>query len=140
MYDVMGFAVSGAPGGGNFNQLTALSTPLRVFQGVTDPGEIQDVALGDHTQPVHATATIRPRSDSAGLRSVRVVDPDTGETLYLDYRSGGGRDVGSVYAAPGGLNTPAGALSGVVHYAPGVVITAAHAGRCGRRPGARRRR
>src|SRR6478735_7360927 len=27
VYDVMGFAVSGAPGGGNFNQLTALSTP-----------------------------------------------------------------------------------------------------------------
>jgi hypothetical protein len=122
VYDVMGFAVSGAPGGGNFNQLTALSTPLRVFQGVTDPGEIQDVALGDHTQPVEATATIRPRTDGTGLRSVRVVDPDTGEALYLDYRSGGGRDVGSVYAARAGLNSS----SGVVSYAPGVVIAAAH--------------
>jgi len=122
VYDVMGFAVSGAPGGGNFNQLTALSTPLRVFQGVTDPGEIQDVALGDHTQPVQATATIKPRTDGSGLRSVRVVDPDTGETLYLDYRSAGGRDVGSVYAAQAGLSSP----SGVVSYAPGVVIGAAH--------------
>ncbi len=122
VYDVMGFAVSGAPGGGNFNQLTALSTPLRVFQGVTDPGEIQDVALGDHTSPVEATATIRPRTDGTGLRSVRVVDPDTGEALYLDYRSGGGRDVGSVYAAHAGLNS----TSGVVSYAPGVVIAAAH--------------
>src|SRR3954452_13160837 len=124
VYDVMGFAVSGTPGGGNFNQLTALSTPLRVFQGVTEPGEIQDVALGDHTQPVEATATIRSRTDSTGLRSVRVVDPDTGETLYLDYRSGGGRDVGSVYAARAGL----GSASGVVKYAPGVVISAAHSG------------
>ena len=122
VYDVMGFAVSGAPGGGNFNQLTALSTPLRVFQGVTDPGEIQDVALGDHTQPVEATATIRPRTDGTGLRSVRVVDPDTGEALYLDYRSGGGRDVGSVYAAHAGLDS----TSGVVSYAPGVVIAATH--------------
>jgi len=129
VYDVMGFAVSGAPGGGNFNQLTALSTPLRVFQGVTDPGEIQDVALGDHTQPVQATATIKPRTDSSGQRSIRVVDPDTGETLYLDYRSGGGRDVGSLYALPGGLNTQPGVVpSGVVRYAPGVVISAAHAG------------
>ena len=129
VYDVMGFAVSGAPGGGNFNQLTALSTPLRVFQGITDVGEIQDVALGDKTQPVHATATIKPRTDATGLRSVAVVDPDTGETLYLDYRSGGGRDVGSLYALPGGLNTPAGVLpKGVVQYAPGVVISAAHAG------------
>ena len=78
VYDVMGFAVSGAPGGGNFTQLTALSTPLRVFQGITDVGEIQDVALGDKTQPVHATATMKPRTDATGLRSVAVVDPDSG--------------------------------------------------------------
>src|SRR4051794_7721272 len=124
VYDVMGFAVSGAPGGGNFNQLTALSTPLRVFQGITDAGEIQDVPLGDETLPVHATATIKPRTDGTGLRSVRVVNPDTGETLYLDYRSGLGRDAGSLYAFQGGL----GSASGTVFYAPGVVISAAHSG------------
>ena len=56
---------------------------------------------------MHATATIKPRSDATGLRSVRVIDPDTGETLYLDYRSGGGKDAGSVYASNGGLNSPA---------------------------------
>ena len=39
IYDVMGFALAS-----RFNQLTALSTPFRVFQGITDPGEIQDVA------------------------------------------------------------------------------------------------
>ena len=102
--------------------LTALSTPYRVFQGITDVGEIQDVALGDKTQPVHATATIKPRSDATGLRSVSVVDPDTGKTLYLDYRSGGGKDAGSVYASgTHALDTG----SGLVRYAPGVVITAA---------------
>ena len=50
-------------------------------------------------RPVHATATIKPRSDGTGLRSVSVVDPDTGEPLYLDYRSGAGKDAGSAYAA-----------------------------------------
>ncbi len=31
-------------------QLTAISTPYRVFQGITDVGEIQNVALGDKTR------------------------------------------------------------------------------------------
>ena len=114
IYDVMGYALSGV------NQLTALSTPYRVFQGITDPGEIQDVALDDQTSPVHVTATIAPRSDDTGLRSLRVVDPDTGEALYLDYRSGTGQDAGSAYLAQWGLSSG----RGTVHYAPGVTITA----------------
>jgi hypothetical protein len=121
VYDVMGFALGG------FNQLTALSTPFRVFQGVTDAGEIQDVDLGTKTSAVHATATIKPRSDATGLRSVRVVDPDTGEALYLDYRSGTGDDVGAFYA-----DTTHGyylnSNSGPLHYAPGVTINAARGG------------
>jgi hypothetical protein len=121
VYDVMGFTVNGGPGGLPFPMLNALSTPYRVFQGITDPGEVQDVPLGDQTQPVHAVATIKPRTDGSGVRSVSVVDPDTGETLYLDYRSGGGKDTGSVYAlGTAALDTG----SGLLHYAPGVVITA----------------
>jgi hypothetical protein len=116
IYDVMGFAIEGV------DQLTALSTPYRVFQGVTDAGEVQDVDLGNGLSPVHVTATIKPRSDTTGLRSVRVKDPDTGENLYLDYRSGTGEDQGSAYAAGGGLSTP---NNGVLWYAPGVTINAA---------------
>jgi len=118
IYDVMGFAITGV------NQLTALSTPFRVFQGITRPGEIQAVDLGARTVPVRATATIRPRSDDAGTRSVRVVDPDTGRTLYLDYRSGTGQDAGSAYLARPSLSSS----KGSVRYAPGVVITAARSG------------
>jgi hypothetical protein len=116
VYDVMGFAL---PAG--FNMLTALSTPYRVFQGVTDPGEIQDVALGDRTQPVHLTATIKPRSDASGLRSLRVVNPDTDETLYLDYRAGTGTDVGAFYVGSPGLTSG----TGPVLYGKGVVLTGA---------------
>jgi hypothetical protein len=118
IYDVMGFALSGV------NQLTALSTPFRVFQGITDAGEIQDVALGDQSTAVHVSATIRPRSDATGLRSVRVSDPDTGEKLYLDYRSGTGQDDGSAYLDEWGLNSN----KGVVWYAPGVTVNAARSG------------
>ena len=103
--------------------LTALSTPYRVFQGITDAGEVQDVDLGNGLSPVHATATIKPRSDTTGLRSVRVKDPDTGEDLYLDYRSGTGRTRGR--------RTPAVGLprvgSNPIYYAPGVTINAARA-------------
>jgi hypothetical protein len=118
IYDVMGFALSGV------NQLTALSTPFRVFQGIVQPGEIQNVDLGTRTVPVHAIAAIKPRSDDTGTRSVRVVDPDTGRTLYLDYRSGTDQDAGSAYLAKWGLSSS----KGVVHYAPGVVITATRPG------------
>ncbi|MGC4111814.1 MAG: hypothetical protein QM747_15630 [Nocardioides sp.] len=118
VYDVMGFALSGV------NQLTALSTPFRVFQGITDSGEIQHVDLGNGKDPVEATATIRPRSDDSGLRSVEVTNPDTGESLYLDYRSGTGQDAGSFYAGSGAL----GSDHGTIHYAPGVLVTAARSG------------
>ncbi|HEX4470699.1 MAG TPA: hypothetical protein VH085_01920 [Nocardioides sp.] len=117
-YDVMGFAIGGV------NQLTALSTPFRVFQGITDPGEIHKVDLGTLKKPVHASATIRPRSDGSGLRSVEVTDPDTGEHLYLDYRAGTGEDAGSFYSENGSLGYSGGSL----HYAPGVLVTAARDG------------
>jgi hypothetical protein len=118
-YDVMGFALPG------YNQLTALSTPFRVFQGITDPGEIQNVSLGKGNLRVHATATIKPRSDDSGVRSVRVKDPDTGEELYLDYRSGTGQDAGSFY---GGSHTLGYDAGGQLHYGPGVTVNAVHDG------------
>ncbi|HET7173188.1 MAG TPA: hypothetical protein VFI30_02785, partial [Nocardioidaceae bacterium] len=117
VYDVMGFAIGG------FNQLTALSTPYRVFQGITQPGEVQAVPLGDGSAPMQDTVTIKPRSDDTGVRSVRVTDPDTGEALYLDYRTGTGQDAGSFYATPGYFLDSS---DGPLHYAPGVVVTAAH--------------
>ncbi len=94
-YDVMGYVLPG------YNGLTALSTPYRVFQGITDDGEVRDVPIGLGTTAVHVSATIRPRDHDAGLRSVRVVNPDTGRALYLDYRSGRGQDVGAFYTAHG---------------------------------------
>ncbi len=114
IYDVMGFALNSP-----VNQLNALSTAYRVFQGITDPGEVQDIPLGDETQPVHVTATIKPRSDATGVRSLSVIDPDTGEQLYLDDRSGTGKDAGSAYALNGALDTG----SGLLVFNRGVVIS-----------------
>ncbi len=119
-YDVMGFALGG------YNQLTALSTPFRVFQGITDAGEIRPVRLGDERSTVRVRATIRPRDHDTGLRSVRVVNPDTGEVLYLDYRSGTGQDAGAFYGAQDGVYLRSG--RGPLRYAPGVTVNAARGG------------
>jgi hypothetical protein len=113
-YDVMGFALGG------YNQLTALSTPFRVFQGITDAGEIRNVRL--RSTAVHASATIRPRTCQSGLRSVRVVDPDTGKALYLDYRAGTGEDAGAFYSARHMWLT---SRRGRIHYGPGITINTA---------------
>ena len=118
-YDVMGFALGG------YNQLTALSTPFRVFQGITDAGEIRDVRLGNQKTAVHRSETIGPRSRDSGLRSVRVVDPDTGLVLYVDYRSGSGEDVGAFYTAH---DVYLRSGRGPIHYAKGVTINAVHDG------------
>jgi hypothetical protein len=120
VYDVMGFALPPP-----FNQLTALSTPYRVFQGVTDPGEIQDVSPGTGPDPVHVSTVIKPRSDDSGVRSVRIQNPDTGEHLYLDYRSGTGQDLAAFYTQTG-LSLSSG--RGPLYYAPGVTINAARSG------------
>jgi hypothetical protein len=115
VYDVMSLSLP------QFDQLTALSTPYRVAEGITDPGEIASLALGNELSPVKRSWTIKPRSSDSGLRSVRVVDPDTGEYLYLDYRCGCGVDAGAAYG--GGFTLDHGTR--VFHFRPGVVITAA---------------
>ncbi len=84
LYDVMGLTFS------DTHQLVALSTPYRVAQGIVEAGEVVDLPTGGN-------ATLAPREAESGVRSARVVDPDTGKPLYVDLRSGTGRDAGSVY-------------------------------------------
>ncbi|GGF33469.1 hypothetical protein GCM10011519_03630 [Marmoricola endophyticus] len=81
IYDVMGAGLS------DVNQLTALGTPYRVANAITRTGEI---ATG-------TTATLAPRSDTTGVRSLRLEDPTDGSTYYVDYRSGTGTDAGAAY-------------------------------------------
>jgi hypothetical protein len=50
-----------------------------------------------------------------------VVDPDTGEALYLDYRSGTGQDARAYYTAHGTYLTTG---QGPLRYARGVTINA----------------
>ncbi len=96
-YSVMGAAIVG------YLPPTALSTPYRVMQGVTDAGEIETLTGSDVTTTL--TRTLQPRSASSGLRGLAIPDAATGRTFYVDYRSGTGTDAGSYYAANGPTGT-----------------------------------
>ena len=88
VYDVMGYAV-------DETALPALNTPYRVMAGITDTGEVAET---DFTAPFTTSWTIRPRSSATGQRSVHLIDPDTGDDIWVDYRDGSGADTGTAYA------------------------------------------
>ncbi|WP_332644552.1 reprolysin-like metallopeptidase [Aeromicrobium sp.] len=100
-YSVMGFAISAyAP--------PALSTVARRFLRLGD-------TTSDVVVPGVTTVDLKPRSDPAGRRGLRVVDPLTSAEFFIEYRSGTGRDASSYYAKGGALSS--------FRYSPGVVVT-----------------
>lgn len=109
VYDIMGEETPGAPG------LPALNTADRVLAGITDPGEIENADPGSSTPQ---TWTIGARSATSGLRSIHLVDPATGNDMWLDYRSGTGQDFATGYSGGTTLDLASGSMA----CAPGVVI------------------
>jgi len=88
-YDVMsgGYIV----GGINTNQLAALNVTDRVNLGFLPPGDLEVVGgSGD-------VVSLAPASDASGVRGVEVQDAITGDTYYVEYRSGTGMDAGAFY-------------------------------------------
>jgi hypothetical protein len=97
-----------------YNRLTAISTVYRSLNGVTDVGEVEDVQLPAGSAPTTVTRTLLPRAADAGLRALQVTDADTGDPIFVEYRSGTGKDAGSAYAAS--------YTEGGTVYRPGVVL------------------
>jgi len=123
VYDVMGYAVPGSYATDATRGLPALNTIFRVEAGITDPGEVDDA---DATSKAEQTWTIDPRSDSAGLRSIHLVDPATGNDMWLDYRSGTGQDASAAYATAGARlfieGGDAHSPQVLMDYSPGIVM------------------
>lgn len=110
LYDPMGYGIGTSP--------TALNSAHREDLGLVDPGERAVVALPDADATRTVSARILPRSNGSGLRTVVVVDPETQDRYFVDYRSGTGRDAGGAYAT--GYT-----LFGTTTYVPGVTIVQA---------------
>ena len=105
-YGVMGYAVE--------EGLTALGSAHRDDLGLLGPGESRTESLPDDQSTRTVTARLAPRSATSGLRTLVVIDPETLEKYYVDYRSGTGRDADSRYA--GGYRYVE------TTYAPGVTV------------------
>ena len=94
-YDVMagGFYVGQF---NNFRDVPALNVTHRARLGALPRGtDLREVAAaGGPTQ----TFTLKPISDPAGLRGLEITDPVNGERLYVEYRSGTGRDADAFYS------------------------------------------
>ena len=92
---IMGSGLSGA-----VNQLTALNSAFRSRLGWTQPGEETEVALPTTESTLTRDVTLLPRAGTAGVRSIRVPDPDAAGTYYIEYRRSQGRDSGSALDGP----------------------------------------
>jgi hypothetical protein len=109
LYNVMGRGISVEE-----NRLTALSTAYRSIAGVLAAGEVAEVPFPESGGATTSTFVLAPRSEESGQRAVRVVDPDDGDPVLVEYRSGTGQDALSTYA--GGLT-----FRGIA-FRPGVVL------------------
>ncbi|TFD50782.1 hypothetical protein E3T55_08260 [Cryobacterium frigoriphilum] len=108
-YDVMGIALT-VNGQAN-SQLTALNVTHKTRLDALSAGEVQNVAVPTGQRTLQTTATLTTTGASAGLRALKITDPETGRIYYVDFRGGGGTDAGSLYER--GLLTTIGVDSGV---------------------------
>lgn len=92
MYSIMGYAISDRG-----SVLPALPASQRDWLGAFPSA---DLALqpGPSGNPVQRTTyTLKPISDSSGVRGIRVTDPLTGSIYYVELRSGSGTDAAAFY-------------------------------------------
>lgn len=104
LYGPMGLAV----GGGDPDPLAppALGTLQRRQLGLDAGGEVADFRPTTGQAATRQTFQIAPRSGTSGLRSVLATDPTTGTTYSIDFRTGAGRDDGTLYSFGGRLADP----------------------------------
>jgi hypothetical protein len=108
LYDVMGGATRGS--------VPALNSPHRDDLGLLGTAEAATLELPLDESSTSTTVTLRPRSEGAGLRTLRVTEPETLVPWYVDYRSGTGRDATAGYRAfadyPPGVTVMSGERNG----------------------------
>ncbi len=106
-YSVMGLALGAfAP--------PALDSAYRRRLGLDRPGEVRSVVAPTRN------LQLQPRGSSAGARALQVIDPGSGVTYLVEWRSGTGRDAGASYRAlPFDTSVP----PYVIRYRPGITVT-----------------
>lgn len=109
-YDVMaGGYTYGLGGGGQIDteDLTTLNVTSRVKLDVltTGNGGLRRMALGAGQTTSTTTVTLPAASASSGARGIELLDDRSGETYFLEYRSGTGVDDGAYYEDISGIDS-----------------------------------
>lgn len=112
-YDIMGAAWSV-----NYNgtlianaRPTALNITHKSLLGAVGDGEMQVIPPPVGAAAQHIDVTMASAGSPSGLRALRMVDPVTGQTYFVDFRGGGGMDSQSLYES--GLLASYGTAPGV---------------------------
>lgn len=92
-YDIMGTTMTGTPA----FVPAAFDTYDLDRLGLGDRTGMQTLALAPGTASSTTTVALSGRGTDAGVRGLKVVDPVSGDTYYLDFRNGLGRDAGAWY-------------------------------------------
>lgn len=111
LYDVMSLAFE-YTGIATTNQLAALNVTDRVRLGLLPPSDLSVVTAKEQN------LSLAPASATTGIRGISVSDAITGDTYYVEYRSGTGMDAGAFYTK----NFPAGSPAILADLRPGVRI------------------
>ncbi len=85
---------------GDVNMLTALNSAFRSVLGWTQPGDETVLALPPAQSSLTQDVTLLPRAAETGVRSVRVPDPDSAGSYFVEYRRAQDRDVNSALDGP----------------------------------------
>lgn len=104
LYSPMGLAIGSAPQ----DPLAppALGTLRRRQLGLDTAGEVVGASVAAGQPQTRQTYSIAPRTATSGARSLLATDPVTGTTYSIDFRTGQGRDTGTLYSFGAQLQDP----------------------------------
>ncbi|MFE6966962.1 zinc-dependent metalloprotease family protein [Agromyces sp. NPDC057679] len=103
LYDVMGRGyVICDPACRTNAQLPALNATHKARLGAYPAADLLNVSSGQGVT-VTKTVTLNAASALSGARAAKIIDPDTGDVYYLEYRNGTGRDTNALYTFKSGL-------------------------------------
>lgn len=94
--DIMGGGVIG-PGGQTWDVLSALNVNNRVAEGWGAPGATEAWSLGGGASPQTRDFAVQAATAASGLQQLTLTDPQSGRAYLVEFRSGAGRDAGSLY-------------------------------------------
>lgn len=99
----------------------ALDSAYRWLLGLASDDEVPVVE--SRGEAVSRYVDLKPRSAFSGVRGVRVVDPVSGDTYFVDYRAGTHRDANTFYARYYGWQWQVDGSPYTTYYRPGVTIS-----------------